>query len=189
MAHETRRSLVLLAYLMKVTRWGSLQHEFPTWSHSLSVAWLLGAAHLSELTGLSFFARISEQALAAVAVLGALVPVCLRVFSSPNRQALTYPVLLWTCAVASFAPIIANDYSLIFYPLCVLACADVGDPWLARIGILASLLFWQPFLIPISPWILLATKLLGLAGVGASLWRRASVRESATTRVTLAEMA
>jgi hypothetical protein len=173
MPAETKRSFDVLGKVMLLTRDWAEQNEYPIWSHSLSNAWIVIAQHVSKATGLRFVERIPALAVAGGAAVAAISPICIRVFRRGEVAAvLTYPLLLWICAVASCVPIIANDYSLVFYPLAVVACADIHDRWLARIGIVASLLFWQPFVIPISPWIVLSSKLLAIAGVGVSLWQR-----------------
>lgn len=174
MPAETKHSLKVLGRLMAYTRAASMEGEYPIWSHSLSHAWLLIFGDLSQTMNLSFVTRTPEVAAVGVAALAAIAPLCIRVFLRRDAGVFTYPLLLWVCAVASFVPIIANDYSLVFYPLTVLACADIRDPWAARLGIASSLLTWQPFVVPISPWIVLASKLFGVAGVGVSLWHRVS---------------
>jgi hypothetical protein len=175
MPAETMRALTVLDGLMAETRAAVLNEigVYPPWSHSLSHLWLVFAHEVLREYDVAFFTRLPEVAIAGVVAVGALSPVCVRVFRFRDRASLTYPLLLWICAVASCVPIIANDYSLVFYPLCVVACADPRDSRWAWFGILASLPMWQPFFLPISGWAALVAKMLGLAGVGICLWQRA----------------
>ena len=62
------------------------------------------------------------RGLAAAAIVTPwLLWVCWRVYRCERRRQLTYPLLLWVVALGSFVPGIANDYSLVFLPLAIVA--------------------------------------------------------------------
>lgn len=172
---ETRDSFEVLGVQVGRVRAMAKIANIPQWSHSISAAWLY-LVHSSKGPFSTLLQRIPEGIVAGGLVVGGISLVCFQLFRYRAGNTLLYPLLLWICAAASCAPVIANDYSLAFYPIAVVACSSLRDPWAAKLGILASLVWWQPFLLPIPAWPLLLVKLAGVAAVGVSLVERA--RES-----------
>lgn len=177
---ETMSSFEVLGVQMGRIRAFSKTGPYPIWSHSLSLAWLQIAHGVRTLPVALWLQRTSESAVAGVLVVGAIAAVCYGAYRHRADGRLLYPLLLWICAVASCAPIIANDYSLAFYPLAVVACFGLRDPWPAKLGVLASLLWWQPFALPLPGSVVLVAKLAGVFGLGFSLVQRARELDQVT---------
>lgn len=171
---ETMSSFEVLGIQMARIRAFSKVGPYPIWSHSLSLAWLQIAHGVRKEPFATLLQRISESVVAGGIVVGVIGAVCYRLYRYRANGRLIYPLLLWICATASCAPIIANDYSLAFYPLATLACFSLRDPWPVKIGVLASLLWWQPFRLPLPGEIVLLAKISGVFAIGWSLVRRAS---------------
>jgi hypothetical protein len=91
-----------------------------------------------------------------------------------GSELVLYPLLLWLNALGSCVGAIANDYSLIFLPIAVVAVTSFKkDPWFVRISMLLLVLWWQPIDIGIPAIPFLIIKALGLIAVGVSIVRRA----------------
>jgi hypothetical protein len=166
---ETLRSFEILRLAMERTREGT---PLGGWAHSVSLAWL-EIVHWAKQSGLGVLAKVPSWFVAAAVVAPALFWVCLRVYRSEKRRLLTYPLLLWVVALASFVPEIANDYSLVFLPLAAVAIYSRRDSRIVRAGMVLLVVVLQPFALPINPFVLLLFKVLGAYAVGAMLVRRA----------------
>ncbi len=99
--------------------------------------------------------------------------VCLRVYRARGSEGVLYPLLLWLNALGSCVGAIANDYSLMFLPLAIIAVFSLRDPWFVRASLALLLVWWQPIELPIHAVPLLIIKLLALVAVGVCLVRRA----------------
>jgi len=165
---ETLRSFEVLRLAIERSR----DAPFGPWSHSLSLAWLrIGDAAAQH--GIGALARVPSS-LAAVAILSPiLVWVSWHVYRCQERRRLTYPLLLWVVALGSFVPVIANDYSLVFLPLAMVAIYSLRDSPLVHAAVALLLLPFLPIALPIHPYLLLLFKLGGAFAVGAMLVRRA----------------
>jgi hypothetical protein len=167
---ETLRSFEVLRLAMERTRQGT---PLGAWAHSVSIAWL-EIVHHAKLSGFGALAKVPSSLVAAAAVTPALFWVSLRVYQCEKRGLLTYPLLLWVVALASFVPEIANDYSLVFLPVAAVAVYSRREPWIVHAGMALLLVVLQPFALPINPFVLLLFKLVGLYAVGAMLVQRAN---------------
>ena len=165
---ETLRSFDILRLAME----RSEDVPFGLWSHSLSLAWI-NIGHTAAQNGNATIAKVPSSLVAGVIVAPALAWVCCCVFRSEARRLLAYPLLLWVVALASFVPVIANDYSLVFLPLALLAVYSRRDPPIVHVAIALLFLPLQPIALPISPFLLLLCKLVGVFAVGAMLVARA----------------
>jgi hypothetical protein len=169
---ETLRSFEILDLAMKRVSSFTPDSYFP-WSHSVSMLWL-EMLRILPPGAAGVLGRIPASVVGGAVVLAAAGVVCKRVFHCPRSEPLTYPLLLWVLAVASCAPVIANDYSLLFLPLAAVAVWSRKDPRAVHAGLLLSLLWWQPFMFPINPLFLLMIKLGALAAVGLAITLRAA---------------
>jgi hypothetical protein len=167
---ETLRSFEILRLAMERTREGT---PLGAWAHSVSIAWL-EIVQQAKLSGFGALAKVPSWLVAAAAVTPALFWVCLRVYQCEKRRFLTYPLLLWVVALASFVPEIANDYSLVFLPLAAVAVYSRREPRIVHAGMVLLLVVLQPFALPINPFVQLLFKLVGLYAVGAMLVLRAN---------------
>jgi len=166
---ETLRSFEILRLAMERTREGT---PLGGWAHSVSLAWL-EIVHFAKQSGFGVLATVPSWFVAAAVVVPPLLWVCLRVYRCEQRRLLTYPLLLWVVALASFVPEIANDYSLVFLPLAAVAVYSRREPRIVHAGMALLLLVLQPFALPINPFVLLLFKVAGVYAVGAMLVRRA----------------
>jgi len=166
-----------LRLAMERTREGT---PLGAWGHSVSIAWL-EIAHRAEQSGFGALVKVPGFLVAGVVVAPVLLWVCFHVYRCEKRRLLSYPLLLWVVALASFVPEIANDYSLVFLPLAVVAVYSRREPLVVHAAIALWLLATQPFALPINPFVLLLFKLLGLYAVGAMLVGRARELGAAAT--------
>lgn len=171
---ETVSSFQVLGIQMARIRAYADVGPYPIWSHSLSLAWLQLVHGVRKEPFATWLHRIPESVAAGGMVVSAIGTVCYLLYRRRTNGTLLYPLLLWICATASCAPIIANDYSLAFYPLAAVACLSLGDPWPVKIAVLASLLWLQPFRLPLPGELVLVAKISGVFALGWSLVRRAS---------------
>jgi hypothetical protein len=170
---ETLRSFEALRLAVERIKQASKVDPLPTWSHSLSIAWQNLAQELSS-TPLGQAASAISGDVAGMAVVVALAGwVCYRVYRARGAEGVLYPLLLWLNALGSCVGAIANDYSLMFLPLAVIAAVSIRDPWFVRISMALLLVWWQPIELPIPAVVLFVIKLAALAAVGVSLVRRA----------------
>jgi hypothetical protein len=173
---ETLRSLEVLRLAMERSR----DVPFGSWSHSLSLAWI-NVGFFAAQAGFSAPAKVPSALVAGAVVAPALAWVCWRVHRCEERRRLTYPLLLWVVALGTFVPEIANDYSLVFLPLAVVAVYGRRDPLLVHVAMALLLLPMQPIALPLNPFLLLSFKLAGVLAVGAMLVRRARELGGAAT--------
>jgi hypothetical protein len=141
---------------------------FP-WTHSLPMAWF----DLMKSLGMHSLQRLPGGLIAAVILVPLLVWVCVRVYRCPEPEKLVYPLLLWLNALATFYPLIANDYNLVYLPICIIAVYRITDPWYIQAGLASFLLWWQPFTLPINSYLFLAIKFIGLVMAGWCIVKRA----------------
>jgi hypothetical protein len=165
---ETLRSFDILRLAME----RSEDVPFGPWSHSLSLAWL-NIGYAAAQNGFGGLAKVPSSLVAGAIVTPALAWVGWRISRSEQRRLLTYPLLLWVVALASFVPVIANDYSLVFLPLAVVGVYSRRDPPILHAAMALLFLTLQPIALPINGFLLLAFKLAGIFAVGAMLVRRA----------------
>ncbi len=147
------------------------------WWHSLTEAW----PHVWNNCPppLSWLSMIPGS-LACVLLLGPqLVWVSWVVYRSPQISNMIYPYFVWIIALASFVPPVANDYSLFFLPLAVIAVWRRNDPKFVQVAFLLLFLWWQPFGLPINGRLLMLFKLGGLAAAGYCLTRRVKEEQEA----------
>jgi hypothetical protein len=143
------------------------------WSHSLSVAWLkIGQALQGTPLGRPMLA-VPGDAVAILFVLGLGGWVSYQVYRAGGTDTVLYPLLLWLPALGSCVGAIANDYSLVFLPIAVVAVTSWRDPWFVRVSMILLILWWQPIDIRIPALPFLLIKVLGLIAVGVSIVRRA----------------
>jgi len=182
---ETLRSFEALRIAVGRIKNASKTDPLPQWSHSLSLAWQnLGQALEDTPLGKPLQA-ISGDAAAMLLVLALSSWVCFRVYRARGSERIAYPLLLWLNAVGSCVGAIANDYSLMFLPLAVIAVFSLRDPWFVRVSMALLLIWWQPFELPIPPVLLLVIKLAALVAIGVSLVRRAEERSARAAVATL----
>lgn len=171
---ETVRSLHIVKLAMDIVRrLGWLGGQYPPWVHSLSMAWLRILDVTIGRTKGQKIVTYTAWPFAMACVLPIIFWVGLRLYRSKHADRLTYVWLLWVLAIASFVPDIANDYSLSFLPVAVIAVCSFRDPLLVRMALVLLGLWWQPFFLPIPGPIMLAIKLLGVVAVGRSIIARA----------------
>ena len=133
--------------------------------HSLSATWPLLVEPLrSELLG-----RLPGM-VAALLILGPIIGwVSWRLFRCPEPSRAILPYFLWITATATFFPPVANDYSLVFLPLAIVATWDRRDPALVHMAMGLLLLWWQPWQLDVSARVLILGKVAALWAVGVSL--------------------
>ncbi len=143
--------------------------RFLSWSmHSLTATWPL----LVEPLGFNSLVRM-RGTLAALFILGPIIGlVSWQIYRCAEPRRLILPYFLWMTAAATFLPPIANDYSLVFLPLAVVALWDRRDPLLVHLTMGLLLLWWQPWQLDIGPRVLMAGKVAGLWAMGISLMNR-----------------
>jgi hypothetical protein len=123
--------------------------------------------------------EIPGSVAASALLLPAIVLVSRRVSRAPDPRPLILPYLLWLTAAATFGMPYANDYNLVPLLLAMLTVWDVGDSWRVQVLLGLSMLWFQPFWLPLGGQILMVLKLLALYGVGWSLADRAVGSNSA----------
>lgn len=170
---ETLRSFEALRVAVERVKNASKIDPLPTWSHSLSIAWQNLGQALSDTPLGKPLKAVSGDAAAMALVLLIAGWVCLRVYRARGSEGVIYPLLLWLNALGSCVGAIANDYSLMFLPLAIIAVFSLRDPWFVRASMALLLVWWQPIELPIHPVPLLIIKLLALIAVGVCLVRRA----------------
>jgi hypothetical protein len=116
---------------------------------------------------------VPGDAVAGLFVVGLGGWVSYQVFRAGGTDTVLYPLLLWLNALGSCVGAIANDYSLVFLPIAVVAVTSWRDPWFVRVSMLLLILWWQPVDIGIPALLFLLIKVLGLIAVGVSIVRRA----------------
>lgn len=172
MPDETRGWLanndLVMAQAKRLSQMEPITRVHP-WNHSLSDNW----PRIWSGTPIRFLGRINGY-IATAAILGPILAwVSWQMFRCRRRQLLAFPYLMWVVALATFVPPVANDYSLVFLPLAVLAVCSRRDPLLCCLAIAALALWWQPFFLPINGRLLILIKLVALGSVGLSLIERA----------------
>ncbi|HEV8058302.1 MAG TPA: glycosyltransferase family 87 protein, partial [Gemmataceae bacterium] len=143
--------------------------QFFSWSmHSLTATWPL----LVEPLGLKPLVRL-PGGLAAALILGPIIGwVSWQIYRCTEPRRLILPYFLWLTAAATYLPPVANDYSLVFLPLAVVALWDRRDPLLVHLVMGLLLLWWQPWQLDIGPRVLMVGKVAGLWAMGISLINR-----------------
>ena len=116
---------------------------------------------------------------AAALLLPAIVLVSRRVSRATDPRPLIFPYLLWLTAAATFGMPYANDYNLVPLILAMLAVWDAGDSWRVQVLLGLSMLWVQPFWLPLGGQILMVLKLVALYAVGRCLVARAVGSNSA----------
>ena len=139
-------------------------------THSLVENW----QHVKFVRRSPVLRQIPGAVAAAVLLVPAVVVVARRVGRSPRRDALLASYLLWLASAATFGLPYSNDYNLAPLPIAALMVWGRRDRWGVHLFILASVLWSQPFRLPLNGEVLLALKLAALYGVAASLVARAS---------------
>jgi len=166
--HETFRFIRNTRLHIKEAKWVlsiSADKKILPWQHSLTESW----GWMWKNTPLE---RISGY-LGAGIILGILlIWVGIYIYRCPRREVLTYPFLTWILSLSTFVPALSNDYNLIFLPFTALAIWDHRDPIIVHIGLLLSLLWWQPFYLPIDGRIMMFIKLFALFALSVSLLKR-----------------
>ena len=143
--------------------------HFLGWTmHSLPATWPL----LVEPLGSKLLGRVPGM-VAALLILGPIIGwVSWRLFRCPEPSRAILPYFLWMTATASFFPPVANDYSLVFLPLAVLATWDRRDPAPVHMAMGLLLLWWQPWQLEVGPRVLMFGKVAAVWAVGVSLLYR-----------------
>jgi hypothetical protein len=149
---------------------------YVTWYHSLSASWPRVCADV-HCAGLA--RRLPGTVGWALLVLPMAFVVSYRVARAADPSRLLYPYFLWLTAAATYLPLIANDYNLLFLPLAALAVWDRRDRVAVHVVMAAVLIWWQPFALPVSPQFLFYCKLVGLGVVAVSLGGRAQEQAGA----------
>jgi len=140
-------------------------------SHSLSTYWATfwTRAHADRI------ARVPGIIGAALVLFPGALWLSARMYRSPNRERLAYPYMLWLSAMGTFWMPVSYDYNLFFLLLAAFVVIEVRESWWAGIVLVATAVWWQPF--RLGEWLtadlLMALKLVSLAGIGWSLARRA----------------
>jgi hypothetical protein len=118
--------------------------------------------------------KIPGIVVAAALLLPAVVWVSRKVAKSADSGAVLFPYLLWLVAVATFGMPYSIDYNLTALPIATLAVWDRRDRTWIHLAIVASMVWSQPFWLPIDGQILLVLKLGAIYAVGAAIAARAS---------------
>jgi hypothetical protein len=141
------------------------------WSHSIVESWksydFVRESHILN--------QVPGFVLSGLLLLPVMVLVGRRIARAKDPQALTLPYMLWLAAVATFALPYSNDYNLVTLPLTVLAVWDRRDRAVVQAALALSLLWLQPFWLPIDGGILALIKLGAVYAAGACLVARATV--------------
>jgi hypothetical protein len=161
--------------ISNLEKWGRVH----PWNHSLSDNWhrIWGG------TPLEFLSYINGYVATCLLLGPVLIWVSYRVFACRERERLAFPYLMWIVSAAAFVPPVANDYSLVFLPLAVLAVYSRRDPLLCRLAIFAMAFWWQPIAMPINGRLLILIKLAGLFAIGVSLAERACELQEAAEEI------
>ncbi len=156
----------------------AVRHPVHDATHSILENW----HHLRFVRRSPILRQIPAEVAAVVILLPILTLVSFRVSRSPRRDALIFPSLCWLVALATFALPYSNDYNLTPLPVAALMVWSRRDRWPVHLLLLASLLWSQPFRLPLSGDMMLGFKLAALFGVGLSLAARAvDISEPAPT--------
>ncbi len=151
--------------------------------HSLAATWPL----LVEPFGLKPLIRFPGLFAAGLILGPILLWTSWQVYRYGEPRRLILPYFLWLTALASFFPPVANDYSLVFLPLAVLASWDRRDPVWVHMALALLLLSWQPWQIDVGARVLIFGKVAAIWAVGISIVGRAreqvpSAEQSASGR-------
>jgi hypothetical protein len=140
--------------------------RFLGWTmHSLSATWPL----LVEPLGWKPLVVLSGNVAAAL-MLGPIIGwVSWRLYRCPEPRQIILPYFLWLTAAATFFPPVANDYSLVFLPLAIVATWDRRDPAPVHMALGLLLLWWQPWQLEVGPRVLMVGKVAALWATGVSL--------------------
>jgi Glycosyltransferase family 87 len=159
-------------------------NHFLGWTmHSLSGIWPL----LIQPLGLEPLMRL-PGIVAACLVLGPILAwTSWKIHGCAEPRRLILPYLLWLTAAASFFPPVANDYSLVFLPLAVVATWDRRDPVWVHLALGLLLLWWQPCQIDAGPRVLLVGKIAGVWAMGMSLMYRTGEQNELAKQENVAE--
>lgn len=170
---ETLRSFEALRLAVERIKQAAKVDPLPTWSHSLSIAWQNLGQALADTPLAEPLQAISGDAAGMILVLLAGGWVSWRIYRARGAEGVLYPLLLWLNALGSCVGAIANDYSLMFLPLTVVAVFSIRDPWFVRIAMALLIVWWQPIELPIGAVPLFIIKMMGLVATGVCLVRRA----------------
>lgn len=157
------------------SKWNS----YYPWSHSLSAAWTKLLIYVSIVTGGPTASPIPGALPAALTLAPLLGWVHWRIYRCRNPDAVAYPLLLWTIGLGSYLPQMANDYSLCFFPMLLVAVWSWRDPKWIQLALASTLVWFQPFALPIPAYALLFLKVLLLVVLGVLVVRRATEHEGA----------
>jgi hypothetical protein len=152
-----------------------------------SIPW--GWQSMWEGTRYAELARIPGPVAAGLIVGGLLAWIGVGLARCPDPRPAVLPALLWTLAAATFVPKVANDYSLVFLPMAMLAVWDRRDPLALQAGLVLACLVLQPVSFPMSHTVVFGFKLIGLGMTAACLARRLSELRTAGPRSTEGEHA
>ncbi|HEY6560786.1 MAG TPA: glycosyltransferase family 87 protein [Polyangiaceae bacterium] len=171
---DTMKSFETLKIAVERVKGVAALDAYVPWSHSLSVGWLkVGQMLQSTNLGIAMLA-VPGDAVAGLFVVGLGAVVSFQVFRAGGTDTVLYPLLLWLNALGSCVGAIANDYSLIFLPIAIVAVTSWRrDPWFVRVSMILLVVWWQPWDIHIPALPFLLIKVLGLIAVGVSIVRRA----------------
>lgn len=149
----------------------SVHGTYDNFMHPLGAWWIL----LWEKAGVSVFRRIPEPLVAALLLAPFLVAATRPILNLPVslRSKLTLPYFLWLVSAGTFMLPIANDYNLLFLPLALLAVVGPTRTWTLPVLFALSLLWLQPFAIPINGFLMTVLKLCCLAAASVGLRARA----------------
>ncbi len=125
------------------------------WQHAISLWW-------SVLWNDTIFQDIPGEIIAMLLLLPLLYWVSINIYRCKDAQRLSYPLFIWILALATFVPVVSNDYSLVFLPMVLLALWDRHDPLIVHLMIAPLLLWWQPLDLHIDGLLLFVFKYFGL---------------------------
>ncbi len=111
---------------------------------------------------------------AALLLLPAILVVCRKVARSSNPVPLILPLFFWLTAAATFGLPYSNDYNLITLPIAALAVWDRRDRLIIHIALGLSVIWSQPFWLPVPGQILILFKLGAVYAIGGCLAARAA---------------
>jgi len=148
--------------------WDFAGFPLVAWNHQLPTSWhsLWAGTPVASLPG----------ELGTSLLVGSLLAwVSWHMYRCSHRDRLAMPYFFWLVALGSFAPPVANDYSLTPLPLAVLSIWCREDRWIVHAAFLALILWWQPIALPFLPGrVYLFIKLAGITAAGYSLITHAS---------------
>jgi hypothetical protein len=116
----------------------------------------------------------------ACMILPLVVWVSVRIYEGTKSRALNLAYVLWLVAAGAQLPRQSNDYNLVVLPLSGLIVWTGQEPTAVRTLILASLLWWQPFILWPSAGLVVqfVCKIAGVFAVGWMIATRARARHS-----------